>query len=129
MALLSLPAKSACANPQFYCDGLLLDALRRWKAAVIAYQEDPRDGESPEWLAMLDQADAIVAEIADLQAAGIDGLAIKLYFSLERDCGLVNDGSFNLAWNTDRIEAFAAPALRDAMRLAPEVAKILGLTE
>lgn len=129
MALLSLPAESACANPQFYGDDLLIDALRRWKAAVIAYREDPRDGDSPEWVEMLDAADAITAEIADLPAAGIDGLAIKMFLALERDGGTVSGGSFNLAWSSVHVEEFAAPALRDAMRLAPEVAKILGLTE
>lgn len=127
MAVAYLRAESACANAPIPTDAPLLDAFRRWKASVVAYQSDPRDGDSPEWLEMLDAADAIVAEIAELPAAGIEGLAIKLYLSLERDCGLVNGGSFNLAWNSDRSEAMGAPALRDALRLAPAVAEILGL--
>lgn len=125
MAVASLRAESACENTPIDGDALLLDALRRWKAVVIEYTNDPGDGDSPEWMALLRRADAIVAEIARTPATGLDGLAIKLYFSLEQDCGLVNGGSFDLAWNSDRSEAIGAPALRDAMRLAPAVAAIL----
>ena len=125
MAVATLRAECACENTPIDGDALLLDALRRWKAVVIKYTNDPGDGDSPAWMALLRRADSIVAEIARIPASGLDGLAIKFYFSLEQECGLVSGGSFDLAWNSDRAQAIGAPALADALRLAPAVAAIL----
>lgn len=123
MAATIVGAESAFANPLTETDELLLDALRRWKAAVDHYNADPRCGDDPEWIQLLQDADNIVSEIAGIPATGITGLAIKLYFSHEQGLGL--DRNFRPAWCCDRQEGIGESTLDDALRLAPAVAAIL----
>ena len=127
MADASVVAESAFANPPFDTDALLIDALRRWKAAVIAYRDDPGCGDDPEWEKLLQAADKITAEIDRIPATGVEGLAIKTYLAFERECGMaIGNDWLNLEWHSERQKAAVLPVLQDAMRLAPAAAAILG---
>ena len=107
-------------------DGAIVAGFFRWRDAVLACDAHPGDGDDPEWEALLRTSDAIRTEVVALPANGAEGIAIKTYLALHRECGnrstpfeLDYDGSIMTDDGTNR------HVIADAIRLSPALAAVV----
>lgn len=115
------------ADPPVATDEILLELLRRWKKAVVMFRANFVGGSDDTSDALAELANEIAEDIADIPASGVDGLAIKLFLTIEGPIGLTDGPGFEINWaDTNEWSARRArPALADALRLAPAVAAVL----
>ena len=122
-ALAAAPAVvSAALAP--HPDAEIIAGLHRWCAAVRAYAASPLDGESQEWMALLNVADDAMKAMIPLRPTTIDGLAIKSFMAIRFEYGGTNDNEmmpdFDSSIMTDKSIPTALGA--DLLRLSPILA-------
>lgn len=127
MAAQSTLAKLITATPPVANDEILMELLCRWKKAVVMFRANFSGGSDETSDALAELANEIAEDIAAIPASGVDGLAIKLFLTIEGPIGLTDGPGFEINWADESEWAArrARPALADALRLAPAVAAVL----
>lgn len=117
------PAPGSIMEPD---DREIIRLLGAWRDSVAACMAEPGNGEGAEWEALVGRAEALVAEVMDIPAKGVEGLAIKSYLALRRELGTGKD-EFRIDYDGGTMvdDGTVRKTIADAVRLSPSLKAML----